>query len=258
MTPPLAIAARLADIVFPGDTNHHGTLFGGAALAAMDRFAFIAATRLVRADFVTASCERIDFRAPGRLGDILDLSGRIVRLGRRSLAVEVDLVAEAALTGERRSCCRGVFNMVATAPGIDLAAVAPAAPADGEAPFVDLVMPAQTSHLGWLYGGGVLAGMAKAAFIAATRHCRRTVVLAGSERTDFAAPIAAGDIIELRPRLVAIGRTSMTVEVAVRADSASGARDCGAGTFRMVAVDERHRPVPVAAAGISPPAKYAR
>ena len=28
---------RLIDMVFPGDTNHHGTLFGGVALAHMDK-----------------------------------------------------------------------------------------------------------------------------------------------------------------------------------------------------------------------------
>ncbi len=54
----------LADIVFPGDTNHHGTLFGGIGLARMDMAAFIAASRHVPVDFVTASCEQVDFHAP--------------------------------------------------------------------------------------------------------------------------------------------------------------------------------------------------
>ena len=34
-------AVQLIDIVFPGDTNHHGTLFGGVALAHMDKVAFL-------------------------------------------------------------------------------------------------------------------------------------------------------------------------------------------------------------------------
>ena len=44
---------RLIDMVFPGDTNHHGTLFGGVALAHMDKVAFLAASRHGRAPFVT-------------------------------------------------------------------------------------------------------------------------------------------------------------------------------------------------------------
>ncbi|WP_026187658.1 hotdog domain-containing protein [Ensifer sp. BR816] len=54
----------LINIVFAGDTNHHGTLFGGAGLALMDRVTFIAASRFGRVPFVTASCERVDFRKP--------------------------------------------------------------------------------------------------------------------------------------------------------------------------------------------------
>ncbi|MPT23751.1 MAG: hypothetical protein E2577_12570 [Starkeya sp.] len=60
----------LVDIVFPGAVNHHGTLFGGAGLAFMDRVAFVAATRHGRVPFVTASCERVDFRKPAHIGEI--------------------------------------------------------------------------------------------------------------------------------------------------------------------------------------------
>ena len=58
----------LIDIVFPGATNHHGTLFGGAGFALMDRLAFIAATRHGLVPFVTASCDRIDVKAPATVG----------------------------------------------------------------------------------------------------------------------------------------------------------------------------------------------
>ena len=65
MMPPAAHAPRnlgvirLIDMIFPGDTNHHGTLFGGTALAHMDKVAFLAASRHGRATFVTAASERI-------------------------------------------------------------------------------------------------------------------------------------------------------------------------------------------------------
>lgn len=110
---------RLVDIVFPGGTNHHRTLFGGIGLAHMDRVAFITAARHAPVDFVTASCERIDFEAPAHLGDIVELTGKIARVGRRSLAVEVVMTAEAPLSGERRRCGRGTFNMVAVGAGLE-------------------------------------------------------------------------------------------------------------------------------------------
>ena len=68
---------RLIDMVFPGDTNHHGTLFGGVALAHMDKVAFLAASRHGRAPFVTAASQRIDFAAPARAGEMVEASGRI-------------------------------------------------------------------------------------------------------------------------------------------------------------------------------------
>lgn len=240
---------RLLDIVFPGMTNHHGTLFGGTGLAHMDRVAFIAAARHARADFVTASCERIDFVAPARLGEIIELTGLVVRVGRRSLGVEVELVAEAP-TGERRRCTRGIFNMVAVetpatmVPPPDVKR--PAEP--GVLRMADLVMPDQTSHYGSLYGGSALAMMSKAAFITATRHSRRAVVMASSQRVDFSHEITPGDVAEVEARLVDAGRSSMRVAVKLWSESlASGERHaCGEGEFVMVAVDEAHRPVAIA------------
>ncbi|WP_371344904.1 acyl-CoA thioesterase [Ancylobacter sp. IITR112] len=240
---------RLIDIVFPGATNHHGTLFGGAGLALMDRVAFIAAARYARADFVTASCERIDFAAPAQLGDIVELTGRVIRVGRRSLGVEVDMVAEAPLAGARRRCTVGVFNMVAAEMP---ATMPPVSEAVEDSPEVlrmaDLVMPGETSHYGSLYGGSALAFMAKAAFVVATRHSRRAVVMAAAPAVEFAREIRPGAIIEVEARLARGGRSSMTVETKLWAeDLGIGERHpCGTGSFVMVAVDEAHRPVALA------------
>ena len=61
----------------------------------------------------------------------------------------------------------------------------------GEVCIVDLVFPDHANHLGTLFGGQALAWMDKAAFIAASRHARRCVVTARSERVDFRAPVPA-------------------------------------------------------------------
>lgn len=242
---------RLVDIVFPGDANHHGTLFGGVGLAHMDKVAFIAASRHAATDFVTASCERIDFVAPALIGEIVDLTGRVVRVGRRSLAVEVELSAEALLSGARRLCGRGVFNMVAVGDGAVAGRLPPlppdAEPAPGDLRMVGIVFPDQTSHYGSLYGGHALAAMGKAAFVAATRHCRRTVVMGGSQRVDFLSHVESGQVVEAAPRIAATGRSSMTVEVELWAENLrSGERRiCGRGAFVMVALDEDHRPAPL-------------
>lgn len=244
-----ARTTRLIDIVFPGATNHHGTLFGGAGLAHMDRVAFITAARHARADVVTASCERIDFAAPAQLGDIVELTGRVIRVGRRSLGVEVELVAEAELSGERRRCTSGVFHMVTVGAPAPLPPVPAPGVATDEEPgalrMAELVMPGETSHYGSLYGGSALALMAKAAFVVATRHSRRAVVMASSRRVDFVHEIRPGEVAEVEARLTGAGRSSMTVETRLWSESlVAGERHlCGTGEFVMVAVDAHHRPV---------------
>lgn len=113
MHPSPPTEARLQDIVFPDHTNHLGTLFGGQALAWMDKAAFIAASRYARRTVVTARSEQVDFRLPIRQGQLVETIARVVGVGRSSMQVEVELVAEDLLGGERVLCTRGRFVMIA-------------------------------------------------------------------------------------------------------------------------------------------------
>ena len=110
-TPPLEV--RMAEIVFPNHTNHMGTLFGGQALAWMDKAAFLAAARYSRHTVVTARSEQVDFKLPIRVGQMVETIGRIVSVGRTSMHVEVELVTEDLHTGERKLCTKGTFVMIA-------------------------------------------------------------------------------------------------------------------------------------------------
>lgn len=228
---------RLIDMVFPGDTNHHGTLFGGVALAHMDKVAFLAASRHGRAPFVTAASDRIDFAAPALKGELIEATGRVVRVGTRSLDVEVELVAEALLSGERRLCTRGRFTLVAREGG-PLPALAPAQ-ADPEDVLVmaDMVFPPQTNHYGTLFGGDALRMLGKAAFIASTRDTRKVMVMAASERIDFTTPIREGEMIELAARVTMRGNRSQRVRVELWAEDLLSAerRRAASAEFVMVA-----------------------
>ena len=108
-----ATEARMLEIVFPDHTNHLGTLFGGQALAWMDKAAFIAASRYARRTVVTARSEQVDFRLPIRQGQLVETIARVVGVGRTSMQVEVDVVSEDLLNGARELCTRGRFVMIA-------------------------------------------------------------------------------------------------------------------------------------------------
>jgi len=103
---------RFVEMVFPELSNHYGTLFAGNALALMSKAAFVAATRRARCGVVMAKSEKVEFHLPVKVGELVELIARVERVGRASMTVSVDLMAEALLSGERRLAVRGSFEMV--------------------------------------------------------------------------------------------------------------------------------------------------
>ena len=113
MTQASAQTVTMIEMVFPDQSNHYGTLFGGHALRLMDKAAFVAASRYVRKTVVTACSERVDFQAAVRHGSLIELTAQVVATGRSSMTVSVDLVAEDLLSGDRQLCAQGRFVLVA-------------------------------------------------------------------------------------------------------------------------------------------------
>ncbi|MFI8481598.1 acyl-CoA thioesterase [Pseudomonas sp. NPDC078700] len=104
---------RVAKAVFPPTTNHHNTLFGGTALAWMDEVSFIAATRFCRLSLVTVSTDRIDFNHAIPAGSIVELVGRVIKVGNTSLKVEVEVFVENMYQDGVERAISGVFSFVA-------------------------------------------------------------------------------------------------------------------------------------------------
>lgn len=104
---------RIVELVFADDTNHHGTLFGGHGLSLMAKAGFIASTQKCREIMVLASLEGTNFKAPIAIGGIVDLFAKVVRVGTKSLTVNVKMWGEELLSGERTFCADSDFIMVA-------------------------------------------------------------------------------------------------------------------------------------------------
>ncbi|WP_272540003.1 acyl-CoA thioesterase [Providencia sp. PROV191] len=105
--------SRVSKVVFPTTTNHHSTLFGGTALAWMDEVSFITATRFSRKRLVTVSTEKINFTHPIPSGTIVELVGKVIRVGRTSLTVNVSIFLEDMYSDGREEVIHGQFNFVA-------------------------------------------------------------------------------------------------------------------------------------------------
>ncbi len=106
-------SGQLLEIVYPEDTNSQGTLFGGHALSLMDRLAFIVGSRFTRMAVVTACSEKVEFKSPVKQGELIDLTGTVVDVGRTSLRIRIEMHREDLLTGDRSVCTTGEFVMVA-------------------------------------------------------------------------------------------------------------------------------------------------
>jgi acyl-CoA hydrolase len=93
---------QTSELMMPQDANILGHVFGGAILALMDKCAAVAAFRHARSNCVTASIDRVDFREPIHVGDLVVMQASINFAGRTSMEVGVRVEAEDLLTGRRR------------------------------------------------------------------------------------------------------------------------------------------------------------
>lgn len=104
---------RIFKVVFPNTTNHYDTLFGGTAMQLMDEVAFITATRFSRKKVVTVSSSEINFNDPIPADTIIELVGRVVKVGRTSLEVLVEIYKEEMYEENRVKAIQGMFTFVA-------------------------------------------------------------------------------------------------------------------------------------------------
>ena len=102
-----------SEIIFPGDTNPIGGLFGGRLMQFIDLTGAMAASRHARAVVVTASMDHLDFVAPVRMGDLLILKASVNRAFRTSMEVGVKAMVEDVRKGHLRHVSSAYITFVA-------------------------------------------------------------------------------------------------------------------------------------------------
>lgn len=100
--PPLNAAERrlaLRVVTMPQDTNQYGTIFGGVILSYIDQAGFVEARRHGVHRWVTAAIDRVEFKSPVHVGDVVNFFATTTRLGTKSVTVRVDVEAERYASG---------------------------------------------------------------------------------------------------------------------------------------------------------------
>src|SRR3989338_4599480 len=82
----------------------------------------------------------------------------------------------------------------------------------------EVMMPAYANHYGSVHGGMILKLADEAAFVAATKHSRKNVVVASMDCIEFKHPVNVGDLLTLKASIFHVGKTSMDIEVEIEAE----------------------------------------
>ena len=83
--------------MMPKDTNAHGTIFGGVILSYIDQAGAVEAKHHGTQFLVTVAMREVVFHEPVKVGDLVSFYTRLVRIGRTSITVSVEVYSQ---TGE--------------------------------------------------------------------------------------------------------------------------------------------------------------
>ena len=106
-------AAILRVVPRPGDINSNGHIFGGWVLSQMDIAAGIVAAREADGPVATVAIEAMEFIAPVLIHDIISIYATIERIGRTSMAIRIEVVADRDRGSSQVKVTEGLFTFVA-------------------------------------------------------------------------------------------------------------------------------------------------
>ena len=93
-TTPPATEPALRLMPMPADLNSAGDVFGGWVMAMVDIAGALPAIRRARSHVVTMAVNSFVFRQPISVGDIVSFYAEIVKVGRTSITVDIQVYAE--------------------------------------------------------------------------------------------------------------------------------------------------------------------
>ncbi|MCO5122374.1 MAG: acyl-CoA thioesterase [Rhizobacter sp.] len=78
----------------PADSNANGDVFGGWIMAQVDLAGAVLPSRIAKGRIATVAVNEFVFKQPVSIGDLLSFYANIVRVGRTSITVRVEVYAE--------------------------------------------------------------------------------------------------------------------------------------------------------------------
>jgi 4-hydroxybenzoyl-CoA thioesterase len=266
----------------PMDITYGGTVHGGKLLEWIDKAGYACAVGWSGHYCVTAYVGDVHFTRPVGIGDLVEVTARLVHTGRSSMHIVVVVTsadpkdrvfteATRCLTvfvavDESGTSVRvpewrpstdddaqrqlGAIKRVQVRADIEAAMKEQTYSDAGTAPRTMLRFLAAPTDINWggkVHGGTVTRWIDEAAYVCAVGWSRTESVAVYAGGVRFYRPIQIGSIVETEARLVHTRRTSMHISVHVRSGDPT-TRQLDLTTHCLiifVALDESRRPTPV-------------
>lgn len=103
----------LQTLAMPADTNANGDIFGGWLLSQMDLAAGIKAKKLSKSRVVTVAINSMSFLNPVHVGDVVSCYANLVKQGRTSMIIKIDVWTYNQQTQKTIQVTSGQFVFVA-------------------------------------------------------------------------------------------------------------------------------------------------
>ena len=84
----------------PADANSTGDIFGGWIMSQVDIAGAIPALRMARGRVATVAVNSFVFKQPVLIGDLVSFYAKVVRVGRTSITVDVEVFAQRGVPEE--------------------------------------------------------------------------------------------------------------------------------------------------------------
>ncbi len=103
---------EMSQLMLPQHANMAGTVYGGTILSIADSVAYVCAARHGGPSCVTVSVDRVEFREPIRIGDLVTFLASVNYAGRTSMEIGIKIIAEDMKTGRKTHTNSCYFTMV--------------------------------------------------------------------------------------------------------------------------------------------------
>lgn len=103
----------MTEVVYPNDANPMGMLQGGRLVQWMDTASAICAQTHAGRIAVTASIDKVEFKNPAKVGDIISINAKVTRAFEKSMEVHVRAWSRKVISGEVFAVSEAYFIFVA-------------------------------------------------------------------------------------------------------------------------------------------------